>query len=89
MPLRSAPSAGIVVDHWGIRIALFDGNKPVLCAIDWGALADRAIADGDDEGDVCAAYLRHRETIWAIASKNYDAGQEQPIVTTYQLTPLA
>ncbi|MDA9404484.1 hypothetical protein XH79_37850 [Bradyrhizobium sp. CCBAU 45389] len=67
---------------------MFDGDKRVLCEIESGALADRAIADGADENDIRATYYRHHKTIQVIASQNYDAGQERPIVTTYQLTPL-
>jgi hypothetical protein len=90
MPLQPDPSGKIVVDqHSGILLfAMFDGSRPVLCEIEWGALADRATVDGADQKDVRATYHRHRETIQAIASQNYDVGEERPIVTTYQLTPL-
>jgi hypothetical protein len=90
MPLRPGPSGEITVvdQHSGIQFAMFDGDKRVLCEVGWGALVDRATVDGADESDILATYHRHREAIQALAGQNYDAGQERPIVTTYQLTPL-
>lgn len=91
MPLRHDPSQEMtVVDpRSGISFAMFDGPKRVICKVDWDALVDRATVDGVDETDISATYDRHREAIQAIASRNYDAGQASPIVTTYQLTPLS
>ncbi|WGR69663.1 MULTISPECIES: DUF1488 family protein [unclassified Bradyrhizobium] len=89
MPLQPDPSEEIVVDQCsGVPFAMFDGNKRGLCEINSGALADRATADGADENDIRATFHRHQRTIQAIASQNHDAGQERPIITTYQLTPL-
>ena len=90
MPLQPDTSEEITVvnQHSGITFTMLDGDKRVPCEVDWGALIDRAAVDGADEADIRATYYRHRETILAIASQNYDAGQERPIVTTYQLTPL-
>jgi hypothetical protein len=90
MPLLPDPSGEItVLDHQsGIQFAMFDGEKRVLCEVERGALVDRATVDGADESDIVATYHRHCEAIQVIAGQNYDAGQERPIVTTYQLTPL-
>ncbi|MCG2645582.1 MULTISPECIES: DUF1488 family protein [Bradyrhizobium] len=89
MPLQPDRLAQIVVDvSSGILFAMFDGDKRVVCEVEWGALTDRAIVDGDDESDARAAFERHREKIYAIASQNYDAGEKWPCVTTYQLTDL-
>ncbi|MDF0583780.1 DUF1488 family protein [Bradyrhizobium yuanmingense] len=80
----------IVVDPRSvISFVMFDGLKPMICKVDRDALVGRATVDGIDETDISATYDRHREAIQAIASRNYDARQASPIVTTYQLTPFS
>lgn len=90
MPLRPDPFGKVATDELSqILFVMLDGNKPVLCKVEPGALTDRAMADGADENDLQATFRRHRDTIEAIASQNYDEGQLSLTVSTYQLTPLA
>lgn len=89
MPLRPDPLGKISLDGLSqMLFAMLDGDRRVQCKVEAGALTDRAMADGADESDLHATFQKHRTTIEAIASHNYDSGQDSPTVSTYQLTPL-
>jgi hypothetical protein len=91
MPLRwpLSPQAEVIDDSdlfRGVLFAMFDGEKRVACSVSYEALSDRARLDqlslSEGMKDI---FLRNRARIAELASKNYDAGQEQPIVTSQQL----
>ena len=91
MPLRRPLSAqaDIVDDSnllLGVRFAMFDHEKRVICRASYEALTDRAKADGADE-TTRETFIRYRERIEQIASTNYDDGEASPVVKSDQLTP--
>lgn len=88
MPLQPDPLAQISVGVSAIMFAMLDGEKRVLCEVELVALQDQAIVDGADERDFRGTFMKHREKIQKIASRNYDAGEQLPRVTTYQLVDL-
>jgi hypothetical protein len=91
MPLRwpLSPQAEVIDDSdlfRGVLFAMFDGEKRVACSVSCEALSDRARLDrlSLSEG-IKDIFLRNRARIAELASENYDAGQEQPLVTSQQL----
>lgn len=59
---------------------MFSGNDHVVCGVEWSALRRRAIAGAADPNDIAATFIEHRATIEQIASEQYDAGDEMPVV---------
>jgi hypothetical protein len=89
MPLRRPISAqaDIIDDSnllLGVRFAMFDHEKQVICRVSYEALTDRAKADGINE-TTRETFMRHRDRIEQIASTNYDAGEAAPLVKSHEL----
>ncbi|MCK1421335.1 DUF1488 family protein [Bradyrhizobium sp. 182] len=64
----------------GVLFAIFNADDRVVCKVDWSALRERAVADGTDPDNVAATFRKHRATIEHIASSQFDAGKEAPVV---------
>ena len=91
MPLRRPISsqADIVDDidlMQGVRFAMYDGPKQVVCRVSYEALTERSRVDGVTE-TTRETFMRYRDRIEQIASANYDDGRVSPLVTGDQLTP--
>ena len=89
MPLRRPISAQAdIVDDSnllrGVRFAMFDREKQVICTVSYEALTDRAKADGINE-TTRETFMRHRDRIEQIASRNYDTGETSPVVKSDEL----
>jgi hypothetical protein len=70
----------------GVLFAMFDGEKRIVCSVSYEALSDRARQDGLSLSEgIKDIFLRNRARIAELASRNYDEGQEQPLVTSQQL----
>jgi hypothetical protein len=91
MPLRRPISAQAdIIDDSdllvGVRFAMFDGDKRVVCRVSYEALTDRASIDRITETPH-ETFMRFRDRIEQIASSNYDQGEKSPLVASHQLNP--
>jgi hypothetical protein len=89
MPLRKPISAQAdIIDDTdllrGVRFAMYDGQKQVICTVSYEALGDRARADGARE-TTRETFVRCRSRIEQIASENYDSGEASPLVKSHEL----
>jgi hypothetical protein len=81
MPLTPDPSGQFLVDGYvGVKFAMFDGKKRVLCRASWEGLQDRAALDHTNQSDVRGTFERCRTKIEAVASDHYDRGEANPLV---------
>ncbi|MCP3395496.1 DUF1488 domain-containing protein [Bradyrhizobium sp. CCGB12] len=64
---------------------MFDGIGRIECRVEWSALRDRAVADGTEANDIAGTFKRHRRTIEQIASEQFDAGKQTPVIGSEQL----
>ncbi|UPK30922.1 DUF1488 family protein [Bradyrhizobium sp. 195] len=88
MPLSPDPSGGFQqAELEAVLFAMFNGDDRIGCRVEWSALRDRAIFDGTAPNDISGTFMRHRATIERIASDQFDAGKEMPVVEPEQLTP--
>lgn len=88
MPLSPDPSSGFQeAEMEAVLFAMFNGDDRIGCRVEWSALRDRAVIDGTDPNDISGTFIRHRATIERIASDQFDAGKEMPVVESEQLTP--
>ncbi|AMA55756.1 DUF1488 family protein [Bradyrhizobium sp. CCGE-LA001] len=88
MPLAPDPSGGFQeAEMEAVLFAMFNGDDRIGCRVEWSALCDRALVDGTDPKDISGTFIRHRATIERIASDQFDAGKEMPVVESEQLTP--
>jgi hypothetical protein len=86
MPLTPDPSGDFAeAPPEAVLFAMFSGDDRIGCKVEWTALRERAAADGDDPNDIAGTFQRHRSTIEQIASDQYDAGKEIPVVRTGDL----
>ncbi|WFU75599.1 DUF1488 family protein [Bradyrhizobium sp. CB2312] len=89
MPLSPDPSGEFQeANPETVLFAMFNGDDRIGCRVEWSALRDRAVADCTDPDNVVATFHRHRGTIEQIASEQFDAGKEMPVVDTEHLTPV-
>ncbi|WP_018322055.1 DUF1488 family protein [Bradyrhizobium sp. WSM2793] len=87
MPLSPDPCGEFQeAEPESVLFAMFNGDDRIECRVALSALRDRAVADGIDPNDIAATFRRHRSTIEQIASRQFDAGKELPVVETEQLT---
>ncbi|MHC2708611.1 hypothetical protein ACVIWV_007906 [Bradyrhizobium diazoefficiens] len=87
MPLSPDPSGEFQqADREAVLFAMFNGNDRIGCRVEWSALRDRAVFDGTDPNEISGTFMRHRATIERIASDQFDAGKEVPVVGSEQLT---
>lgn len=85
MPLTPDPSGEIYVDGFvGVKFAMFDGKKRVVCRASWEGLQDRAALDHTSQSDVTGTFERHRSKIEEVASGHYDRGDQSPVVLSGQ-----
>ncbi|MET4296770.1 hypothetical protein ABIB06_003710 [Bradyrhizobium sp. LB8.2] len=68
-----------------LLFAMFAGDDRIICRVEWAALRDRAAADGINPNDIVGIFKKHRATIEQIASDQYDAGKQMPVVRTEHL----
>ncbi|MGL9622405.1 DUF1488 family protein [Bradyrhizobium sp. U531] len=88
MPLTADPSGRFEqAKPEAILFVMFNGNDRIACRVDWAALQDRAMADGTEGNDIAETFKRHRHTIERIASDQFDAGRQMPVVRSEHLTP--
>jgi len=85
MPLMPDPSGDFRVERYiGVKFAMFDGEKRVLCTASWEVLQDRAALDHADQDDVGAIFKKHRTAIETVATAHCDGGETNPVVRTGQ-----
>jgi hypothetical protein len=81
MPLTSDPSREIYVALFvGVKFAMFDQQKRVICQVSWEGLRERAARDNTDQDDLRGTFEKHRATIERAASDLYDRGERNPLV---------
>jgi hypothetical protein len=81
MPLTTDPSGAFVVEQFeGVKFAMFDEKKRVLCRASWEGLQDRAAQDHADQRDVGGTFKKYRTKIENVASEHYDRGEANPLV---------
>lgn len=88
MPLFPDPSGEFQeAEPEAVLFAMFNGNDRIGCRVEWSALRDRAVFDGTDPNNISGTFMRHRATIERIASDQFDAGKEMPVIESEQLKP--
>jgi hypothetical protein len=68
----------------GIQFTLKDGPTPVICWVSREAL-DRLSRGNTCQQDPMVCFEQHRGRIEQIAWRRYDAGEQSPIVMTFDL----
>jgi Protein of unknown function (DUF1488) len=84
MPLRRpiSPQADFVDDFdllMGVRFAMFDREKRVVCRVSYEALDEASTGSKETPHET---FIRCRDSIEKIASARYDDCEEAPIVTS-------
>ncbi|MCK1497852.1 MULTISPECIES: DUF1488 family protein [unclassified Bradyrhizobium] len=88
MPLFPDPSGAFdEAEPEAVLFAMFSGDERIECRVEWSALRDRAVADGADPDNIASTFKKHRAMIEQIASDQFDAGKEMPVVRTEHLIP--
>jgi len=86
MPLFPDPSGAFdEAKPEAVVFAMFSGDDRIVCRVEWSALRDRAVADGADPNDIADTFTKHRAIIEQIASDQFDAGKEMPVVRSANL----
>jgi hypothetical protein len=84
MPLMRDTSPRIILKEYSdIIFTMLDGDKRVACRVGLSYLASQIEAHkGASVEDV---FRRHRSSIEALASAQYDAGRKKPRITGFDL----
>jgi len=72
----------------GVRFAMMNGPTRVICWVTREAL-DRAEDDNSLQQNQIPRFERHRIQIEQLASQKYDAGEQAPIVMTFDLVTVS
>ena len=85
MPL--IPTDECIEQMGDVHFAMMDGERRIVCRVSGEALdvATAASGGGPKATDAVKCFLKFRERIEKIASKKYDAGDRNPVVTTQDL----
>jgi hypothetical protein len=82
--LTPDPSKAIEIESYdGVKFAMFDGKKRVICKASWKALQDRAALDKTNQSDVRGTFEKYRAEIERVASDHYDRGKRIPLVESW------
>lgn len=81
MPLSPDPSGGFQgAEMEAVLFEMFNDDDRIGCRGRMVRLRNRAVFDGTDPNDISGTFMRHRATIERIASDQFDAGKEMPVI---------
>ena len=82
MPLFSDPNDSVRSDGQYIHFRLIDEDRAfVQCAVDVDFLFQRGLKDGIRDQNSRALFRLYQKEIESIASAQFDAGSERPLIT--------